>query len=136
MTLSLKRETTRGILTEGAFDMGRFGELNKLTGSTIIPGTKATVKSCHTPVCMAGHIVAAAKRCRIRIPKLDECYVLDSQDGYGNDVALVARQIWANVYGEEDAKRLDFYGERISTNRMDFDDVTPQVAVDHIRGKL
>jgi hypothetical protein len=158
---SLKRETIKGIQTENAFNMAKFGDVNELTRKKGIPTQK---NGCGTACCVAGHIVAAAKR--LGLPMLtpkqadraaelaearrfygktltptqaklaDRCLDDKSAGEEGlevDDVAVIARDVWASQYGKAAAEKLDFFGRTVTTDLYDLENVTAESAVEHLR---
>lgn len=117
----LKQQTVRRILTEGKFDMHRYGNVDEL----VIP-------KCGTACCIAGNIIAAAADLGLPIP-----------DGYGfiskvhldncrtSRASAVARELWAQYYGSEEAERLQFEEDGWGWH---LNDVTPEEAVAHVLG--
>lgn len=97
---TLKQEVIKGLTAEGAFDMGAFGGVHRIIENK--------GKTCCTSFCLAGHIVAAAARLRRKIPKYEECDILDREDEC-HDTAVVGREIWRRTYGLQQAKALKFW---------------------------
>lgn len=127
---SLKRETIKGILTEGAFDMEKWGSPALVTKRSA-HNLDDIHESCGTACCIAGHIVAAASR--LKLPKPKE---LRGQDLKTLHNVTAARAYWAEAYGQKSADRLLFYSSQINEVKMgrySFDRVTPEDAVEHLR---
>lgn len=117
---TLKEETIKGILAEGAFDMSEFGD-----DTEIKKRNRGKKTFCGTSCCVAGHIVAAAARLKRKIPTktqlrdaqehyCQENYVypapfITTDVGTEDDTAMAARAIWARSYGKDSAANLDFY---------------------------
>lgn len=124
----LKQQTVKRILTEGQFDMFRFGSVEELAN----PG-------CGTASCIAGNIVAAAADLNLPIPDGTGFISKSHRDGrrqHGilaneNRTAAIARELWATQYGPDEAERLQFeedgWGWRM-------DRVTPEEAAAHVLG--
>lgn len=112
----LKQTVIDNIRAEG-FNMEYFGALDDLK--------QGTVKSCGTACCIAGHIVAAAARLRLAIPGRKDQYMGD-----------LARQIWADQYGQGQADRLCFgsYTDPVDDAWGELSLVTPEEAIAHING--
>lgn len=134
---SLKAETIKGILTEGAFDMSHFGNLDELVR------LKKTVpnNSCGTACCIAGHIVAAGTRLGIKAERGRIAAEYNKKNNFSRaeglrasevEVEEVAKDMWSRIYGKASAERLDFYGY-FSENGDDLKQVTPEEAVAHLR---
>lgn len=157
---SLKRATIEGIQTEGAFAMDKWGQENVLT-KKVNKRTSKKNPTCGTACCIAGHVVAAARRMGMPVltPKkialawqlyyaeLDGKTLTKKQEELvsrvqkwnedGSTIAVIARDAWAQAYGKKDAARLDFYGQTLEDNEdspsQDLEYVTPESAVNHIR---
>jgi hypothetical protein len=153
MKPSLKRETIKGILTENAFNMSRFGDAKELTRKKGIPTQK---NGCGTACCIAGHIVSAAKR--LDLPMLTPAQAIRAEllayrRSYGvkltaaqtkladrvvehdtdcDPVAIMAREVWAQQYGSEAARKLDFYANSVDDIHT-MEHITAESAVAHIR---
>jgi hypothetical protein len=120
-TKDLRARTIERILEEDAFCMGTYGDIQ----------TQAEEPHCKTAYCIAGHIVAAASELNIPFMVLyDPPSFTRHQDDF-NETAITARQIWAKVYGEQEADRLEFdekgWGYAL-------DHVSALEAVDHLNG--
>lgn len=106
--MGLKEETIKGILEEGAFNMGSWGSPEHVSTGKV---------DCGTACCIAGHIVAAAARLQTELP----------QHYWIEDLAF---DLWEKEYGLEEARRLDF----IDAWPCNLREVTPQQAVAHLNG--
>lgn len=117
----LKQKVIENIQKEGALDMDFYGHLPNL-----LAGNPTDIR-CGTACCLAGHIVAAAAQLKVGI-SMD--YMLTYVSGYDyRDVPDLARKIWAEQYGYDDAIRLDF-----NAGWGNLDEVTAEEVVDHING--
>lgn len=99
--MGLREDTIARIRTEGNFDMDHF----------------APPDGCGTACCIAGNILLAAG-----IP-------LEPYNG-GIGIPILARQLWANAYGEDEARRLEFN----SAWGPNLEEVTPEEAIAHLNG--
>lgn len=125
----LKQQTVKRILTEGKFNMFRFGNIYELA-----------IPKCATACCIAGNIVAAAADLNLPIPdgtgfisKLHR----DGRERYGilvgeNKTAAIARELWANHYGRDEAERLQFEEDGWGWY---MGQVTPAEAAAHVLGQ-
>jgi hypothetical protein len=132
MKPSLKRETIKGILTENAFNMSRFGDAKELTRKKGIPTQK---NGCGTACCIAGHIVSAAKRLDLPMLTPAQTKLADRVVEHDTDcdpVAIMAREVWAQQYGSEAARKLDFYANSVDDIHT-MEHITAESAVAHIR---
>lgn len=147
---TLKEETIKGILAEGAFDMSNFGDDQEIKRAN-----RGKKKFCGTACCVAGHIVAAAARLGRKIPTTAELvqaqeyyyasgtrqypspFITKPEVGTEDSTALAARVVWARAYGKESASKLDFYAqdEEMATHNTylsDLEDVPASAAVAHL----
>jgi hypothetical protein len=118
----LKQTVIDNIRAEG-FDMEYFGALDDLK--------RGEVKGCGTACCIAGHIVAAAARLKLTTPGRKQHYMEDL-----STVDVLARQIWADQYGQGQADRLCFgsYTDPVDDAWGELSLVTPEEAIAHING--
>lgn len=114
----LKQKVIENIQKEGALNMDYYGHLPYL-----LNGDPRDV-SCGTACCLAGHIVAAAAQLNLLNVSAE------FMSGYNyKDVPNLARKIWGDHYGVNDANRLDFIGGWGNLN-----EATAEEVVDHING--
>lgn len=134
MAKSLKREVVKALKIESAVDMSEFGNLPGLRRTKKLP---KPAEGCGTACCLAGHIVLAASRLRMPIPRQKQLSGIMRRDRFGeldcDDVAIAARHIWAQAYGENAAQRLDFYRSPGSF-RTSLSTVPAQDVINHVRG--
>lgn len=133
MSASLKQEVIKGLKTEDALNMADFGYFEELRTARSIPGS---ARSCHTACCLAGHIVAAAKRIGMPIPTSRQLRdVPGGTDEFGHvdyeRVPKAARALWASVYGQKSARKLAFY----PISGRNLHSVKPEEVVAHVRGE-
>lgn len=149
---TLKEETIRGIKAEGAFDMSKFGGYAEHKENN-----RNRKNYCGTACCLAGHIVAAARRLGRDLPnakELEERYIartetyvdpykqIFQEKGLRDDYEAVpraARLAWARSYGIKSANELDFYAEgpEMETrdkfgNYVGMSQVPPEAAINHL----
>jgi hypothetical protein len=117
----LREHVADRILTEEAFNMRNFGMLNDLKFPN--PAT------CGSACCIAGHIITGAAE--LGIPLQIETESPFNLRSDFRDVACVARRIWADAYGIEEANRLEFDEHGWG---LDLEDVTAHEAADHLKG--
>lgn len=149
---TLKEETIKGILAEGAFEMSNFGYLDDIRTRN----HRGRKKFCGTACCVAGHIVAAARRLDRDVltekqvsEKENDWYasggyfsertppagvVVITRHGWEDPVAVAARAVWARAYGKESAAKLDFYaqGPEMVDYGHDLENVPASAAVEHL----
>lgn len=119
MTQPLLEVTKRNILREGHFRMQSWGE-----DAELLKGA-----ACDSAACIAGHIVAAAVELGLYPEEFE--YIVCIYGRAVVHIADAAYYAWKEVYGEDEAMRLDFVAWDDFPHRC----ITAEMAVRHLEGE-